>query len=71
VSPAALSMVVLLFPDAGERTEALGIWGGLAALGGTLGVVVSGAINDLARADEAGSATSRVVRSTASIVRSR
>lgn len=48
VSPAALSIIASLFPEPAERTKALGLWGGLAALGGTLGVVVSGVINDLA-----------------------
>jgi len=43
-SPAALSLVVLLFRDASERTKALGIWSGLAGLGGTVGVLLSGII---------------------------
>src|SRR5881409_2931463 len=43
-SPAALALVVLLFTDAKERTRALGIWSGLAGLGGTIGVVLSGLI---------------------------
>ena len=43
-SPAALALVVLLFRDARERTRALGIWSGLAGLGGTFGVVLSGVI---------------------------
>jgi EmrB/QacA subfamily drug resistance transporter len=41
-APAALGLVALLFPDPGERTKALGIWGGIAGLGGTLGTVISG-----------------------------
>ncbi|KRE62374.1 MFS transporter [Nostocoides sp. Soil756] len=48
VAPTALSMVTLLFADPAERTRAFGIWGGLAALGGTTGVVLSGALADLA-----------------------
>jgi EmrB/QacA subfamily drug resistance transporter len=43
-APAALGLVALLFPDPGERTKALGIWGGIAGLGGTLGTVISGLI---------------------------
>src|SRR5438093_2216249 len=43
-SPAALALVVLLFRDAKERTKALGIWSGLAGLGGTMGVLISGLI---------------------------
>jgi EmrB/QacA subfamily drug resistance transporter len=43
-SPAALALVVLLFTNAKERTKALGIWSGLAGLGGTAGVLISGLI---------------------------
>jgi EmrB/QacA subfamily drug resistance transporter len=43
-SPAALALVVLLFTDSKERTRALGIWSGLAGLGGTIGVLISGVI---------------------------
>src|SRR5919108_60833 len=43
-SPAALALVVLLFTDPKERTKALGIWSGLAGLGGTAGVLISGLI---------------------------
>ncbi|ASR36215.1 MFS transporter permease [Prauserella marina] len=46
-SPAAMSMVTLLHPGPKERARALGIWGGLAALGGTSGLVLSGALTDL------------------------
>lgn len=47
-APAALGLIVLLFPDPGERTKALGIWGGLMGLGGTAGAVISGALTELA-----------------------
>ncbi len=43
-APAALGLVALLFPDPRERTKALGMWGGIAGLGGTLGTVISGLI---------------------------
>ncbi|MFF4275998.1 MFS transporter [Streptomyces sp. NPDC001536] len=45
--PAALGMIPVLFPDARERTKALGIWGGMAALGGALGSVIGGTVTDL------------------------
>ncbi len=46
-SPAALSLITLLFPGTAERTRALAIWGGIAALGGTTGLVISGVLTDL------------------------
>jgi len=46
--PAALGMIPLLFPDSRERMKALGVWGGIAGLGGTLGSVISGALTGLA-----------------------
>ncbi|WP_329098656.1 MFS transporter [Actinomadura citrea] len=45
--PAAMSMITLLYPRTEERTRALGIWGGIAALGGTSGLVISGVLTDL------------------------
>jgi EmrB/QacA subfamily drug resistance transporter len=45
--PAALAMIPVLFPDSRERMKALGVWGGIAALGGTLGSVISGALTDV------------------------
>jgi EmrB/QacA subfamily drug resistance transporter len=47
-APAALGLVALLFPDPRERMKALGIWGGVAGIGGTTGVIISGALTDLA-----------------------
>lgn len=47
-SPAALALITLLYPGPGERARALGIWGGIAALGGTLGLVISGLLTGLA-----------------------
>ena len=43
-SPAALSILTLLFPAPADRARALGIWGGLAGLGATLGVTLSGVL---------------------------
>ncbi|MER6159311.1 MFS transporter [Streptomyces sp. NPDC001868] len=47
-SPAALALITLLFPSPEERAKALGVWGGIAGLGGTLGLVISGALTGLA-----------------------
>ncbi|MEV4555557.1 MFS transporter [Kitasatospora sp. NPDC049285] len=46
-APASLGLLALLFTDPKERTKALGLWGGLAALAGTLGYVLSGVLTDL------------------------
>jgi EmrB/QacA subfamily drug resistance transporter len=43
-APASLGLIVVLFSDHGERTRALGVWGGVSALGGVTGVVISGAL---------------------------
>ena len=43
-SPAAMSLVVVTFTDQKERVKALGLWGTLAGLGGTLGVLIGGVI---------------------------
>ena len=47
-APAALGMLVVLFPDPRERIKAVGVWGGLAGLGGTTGAVISGVLTDVA-----------------------
>jgi EmrB/QacA subfamily drug resistance transporter len=47
-APASLGLIALLFPDTRERMKALGLWGGIAGLGGTSGTVISGAVVDLA-----------------------
>jgi EmrB/QacA subfamily drug resistance transporter len=47
-APASLGLIALLFPDPRERMKALGMWGGIAGLGGTSGTVISGALVDLA-----------------------
>ncbi|HZT64670.1 MAG TPA: MFS transporter [Acidimicrobiales bacterium] len=47
-APASLGLIALVFPDPVERVKALGIWGGIAGLGGTTGTVISGALTDLA-----------------------
>jgi len=42
--PAALSIVMNMFQEGAERNRALGIWGGLGAGGGTVGLVAGGVI---------------------------
>ena len=46
LSPAALSLLTVTFSHGRERNIALGIWGALAGLGGTLGVVAGGVLVD-------------------------
>jgi EmrB/QacA subfamily drug resistance transporter len=46
LSPAALSILTVTFRHGRERNVAMGIWGGLAGLGGTLGVVAGGLLVD-------------------------
>ncbi|PNG23854.1 MFS transporter [Streptomyces cahuitamycinicus] len=46
-APASLGLIALLFTDPKERTKALGVWGGIIGLGGTLGYVISGVLTDL------------------------
>lgn len=48
VSPAALSLVTLLFTRPRERARAMAVWSGLAGVGVALGVVLSGVLTDLA-----------------------
>jgi EmrB/QacA subfamily drug resistance transporter len=47
-APASLGLIAVLFPDPKERMKALGLWGGVAGLGGTSGTVISGVLTDLA-----------------------
>lgn len=44
LSPAALSILTVTFAHGRERNIAMGVWGGLAGLGGTLGVVSGGVL---------------------------
>src|SRR6185503_1841282 len=46
LSPAALALLQVTFPAGRERNLALGIWGALAGIGGTLGVVAGGMLVD-------------------------
>jgi EmrB/QacA subfamily drug resistance transporter len=47
-SPAALSMIALLFPSGPDRAKAMGLWGGLAGIGATTGLLLSGALTEYA-----------------------
>jgi EmrB/QacA subfamily drug resistance transporter len=42
VLPAALSIVMNIFPDGAERNKALGAWGGIGASGATIGLIAGG-----------------------------
>ena len=44
VLPAALSIVMNMFPEGPERNKALGIWGAIGASGATVGVLAGGAL---------------------------
>jgi len=45
--PAALGLIPVLFRDPKERAKALGMWGGVAALGSAIGSIVGGSLTDL------------------------
>ncbi len=46
LAPAALALLTTTYPAGRQRDIALGVWGGLAGLGGTLGVVLGGVVID-------------------------
>ena len=48
VSPAALSLLMGIFPEGASRNRALGIWSAIAAGGGAAGLLLGGAITSLA-----------------------
>ncbi|MEV5998192.1 MFS transporter [Streptomyces griseomycini] len=46
-SPAAMSLIALLFPEPAERAKALGVWGAISAGGLVAGVLLSGVLTEL------------------------
>ena len=44
LSPAALSLVTVLFADGAERNKAMGVWGAVAGSGGAVGVLLGGVL---------------------------
>jgi EmrB/QacA subfamily drug resistance transporter len=48
VSPAALSIVTTTFSDGAQRTKALGVWSAIAAAGTAVGLLLGGALTELA-----------------------
>jgi len=48
VSPAALSLLIAIFPEGDERSRALGIWAGVGAGGAAAGLLVGGVLTDAA-----------------------
>src|SRR5438552_316235 len=48
VAPAALSIITTTFTDNDDRTKALGVWSAIAAGGGAVGLLLGGALTDLA-----------------------
>ena len=47
VSPAALSIITTTFAEGAERTRALAIWGGIAAGGSAVGLLLGGVLTEL------------------------
>jgi EmrB/QacA subfamily drug resistance transporter len=47
-TPAALALVSALFPAGAQRAKALGIWGALSGLGFAVGILLGGAITEVA-----------------------
>ncbi|MFC9968721.1 MFS transporter [Nocardia ignorata] len=48
VAPAALATLTTVFPEGPARVRALGVWGGVNAAGGALGVLVGGLLTEYA-----------------------
>ncbi len=47
ISPAALSIVTTTFKEGADRTKAMGVWSGIAAGGGAVGLLLGGVLTDL------------------------
>src|SRR5919202_3229202 len=48
LSPAALSLLTVLFAEGAERNKALGVWGAVAGSGGAAGVLLGGILTEYA-----------------------
>jgi len=48
LSPAALSLVTVMFTEGAERNKALGVWGAVAGSGGAAGVLLGGVLTEYA-----------------------
>ena len=48
LSPAALSLVTVMFAEGAERNKALGVWGAVAGSGGAAGVLLGGVLTEYA-----------------------
>ena len=48
LSPAALSLVTVMFSEGAERNKALGVWGAVAGSGGAAGVLLGGLLTEYA-----------------------
>src|SRR5918997_1446802 len=48
LSPAALSLVTVMFSEGAERNKALGVWGAVAGSGGDAGVLLGGVLTEYA-----------------------
>ncbi|HKH19089.1 MAG TPA: MFS transporter [Solirubrobacteraceae bacterium] len=48
LSPAALSLVTVIFAEGAERNKALGVWGAVAGSGGAAGVLLGGVLTEYA-----------------------
>ena len=48
LSPAALSLVTVLFQEGSERNKAMGVWGAVAGSGGAVGVLLGGMLTEWA-----------------------
>ncbi|MFI6583077.1 MFS transporter [Embleya sp. NPDC050493] len=46
LQPSALSLLTVTFTQPKDRTKAFGIWGGISAAGGTIGLLAGGALTD-------------------------
>src|SRR5919107_1295898 len=46
LAPAAMSLLVHTFPDPGQRSRALGLWGAVTGLGAVVGLVIGGLVTE-------------------------